>query len=102
MFNKNSWIGDTGASYFITYNNTNMYNVKKINKQIVGILGNMMATKLEKILGWVKQVDSTKTSVEMYPGKYCPRVMENLFSITTNLSNSSKLQSNDTNNIHFA
>jgi len=29
-FNKNSWIGDTGASCFITYDDTNMYDVTQI------------------------------------------------------------------------
>ncbi len=31
-FNKNSWIGETGASCFIIYNNSNMYNVTKTNE----------------------------------------------------------------------
>ena len=38
----------------------------------------------------------------MYPVKYCPRAMENLFCITAALSTSSKLQSNDANNIQLA
>ncbi len=35
LFDKNLRIGDTGASCFVIYDNTNMYHVKKINKQIV-------------------------------------------------------------------
>ncbi len=38
----------------------------------------------------------------MNPVKYCPRVTENLFSITAALSTGSKLQSNDANNIQLA
>ncbi len=54
MFNKNSWIGDAGASCFNTYDNTNMYDVSKTNEQIVGISGNLRETKLGKILGCIK------------------------------------------------
>lgn len=63
MFDKNSWIGDTGTSCFIMYADTNMYNVKKINEQIVGISRNINATKLGKILVLIKQVDSTESIV---------------------------------------
>ncbi len=79
-----------------------MYNVKKINEKIVGILGNVMATKLGKLLGWVKQVGSNETTTEMYPVKYCSGATENLFSIAADLSSGSKLQSNDENNIQLA
>ena len=100
-FNKNSWIGDTGASCFITYDDTNMYDVTKINEKIVGISGNVTATKMGKILGHVKQVDGTESIVEMYPVKYCPRATKKLFSITAFLSTGSKLQSDDANNIEM-
>ncbi len=53
MFSKNSWIVDPGASCFIMYDDTNMHDVKKINKQIVWISRNVTATKLGKILGQV-------------------------------------------------
>ncbi len=100
-FNKNSWIGDTDASCFIAYNDTTMYDVTKINEQIVGISGKVTATKMEKILGCVKQVDGTESIIEMYPVKYCPRATEKLFSITAFLSTGSKTQSDDTNNIQM-
>ncbi len=48
-FNKNTWIGDTGTSCFITTNDTNVYDVTKINEQIIS--GNVTATKMGKILG---------------------------------------------------
>ncbi len=79
-----------------------MYDVKIINEQIVGILGNVTATKLGKILGQVKQLDGTDTIVKMYPVKYCPRATKYLFSIAAALSTSSKLQSNDAYNIQLA
>ncbi len=101
-FNRKSWIGDTCASCFITFDDTSMYNLKKIDEQIVDIHWNVAATKLGKILGQVKQVDSAETTVEMYPVKYCPQAWEILFSIAAALSTSSKLQSNDAYNIQLA
>lgn len=62
----NSWIGDTGACFFIMYNDTTMYNMKKINKKIVGIIRNVTATKLGKIPRRVKQFNGTESVVEMH------------------------------------
>ena len=56
-----------------------MYDVAKINEQIVGISGKVTATKNGKILGHVKQVDGTELVIEMYPVKYCPIATEKLF-----------------------
>lgn len=47
-FNKNSWIGGTGTSCFIRYNDTNIYDVKKNSKGISVISWNVAATKLGK------------------------------------------------------
>ncbi len=74
--------------------------MKKINQQIVGISGNVTATKLGKIFGQVKQVDGTETTIEMYPVKFCPKATKNLFLLP--LLTGSNLQSNDANNIHLA
>ncbi len=71
--------------------------MKKINEQIVGT-----TNKLGKILGQVNQVDGTETTIVMNPVKYCPQATKNLFTITSALSNGSKLQFVDTNNIQLA
>ncbi len=55
MFDRKSWIRDTVASCFINYDDTHIYDVKKINEETVGISGNMTTTKLEKIMGQVTQ-----------------------------------------------
>ena len=56
---KNTWIGDTVASYHITYNDDGLFDVKIINETMHGSSGRIKATKLGKkktqINKWMKQ-----------------------------------------------
>ena len=80
-FTKNTWIRDSGAMCHFTNNNSSMYDVVHIAETISGVSGEVQATKIGKIQALIKQVDGTSTQVTLYPIKYCPKAVENLFSI---------------------
>ena len=48
-FMKNIWIGDSGTSCHIMYNNTGLFDVINIDESIQGSFGNMPGTKKGKL-----------------------------------------------------
>lgn len=98
-FTKNTWIGDSGASCHITNNDSKMYDVKNIDETVSGVSGGIQATKIGKVNVQVKQVNGATVNTTLSQVKYCPEATENLFSITSELSNGCKLKSNEVSNI---
>ena len=63
-FTKNTWIGDAGASCYMTDLADGMFENTYINEQVkVGNTTNMTATKIVKWRGIIDQKDGTKKNI---------------------------------------
>ena len=81
-FNKDTWIGDTGATSHMIHNDEGLLNVTLINEKVkIGNGKEMRATKRGTLPCTIVQTDGTKTNcsieVKVLPDLWC-----NLFSIT--------------------
>ncbi len=99
-FTKNTWTGDTGASCFITNDDSDMYDVEPIDESIGGIGPDpLRATKKGKKKCLIKQADGTLTEKVLYPCKYAADASDNLFSITAELNHGAQITNDQHNNI---
>ena len=57
VFNKNTWIGDTGASCDMICDDTMLFDVTEISEPIQGFSGLMNATKKGKLRCIARQID---------------------------------------------
>ena len=99
LFTKNTWIGDSGASCYITNDDKGMYDVIDIDESIQGSSGIMPAMKKGKLQVTVHQVNGNEKVHTLRPVKFCPMASANLFSFTCKLSQGNMISSNKLNNI---
>ena len=97
-FTSRTWIGDSGASCFITNDPTGIYDAEPINESFEDANDLMKATIKGKKDIVIRQVDSRTTCYTFEPVKYCKQAKINMFSLTSALSNDGVLSSDDQNN----
>ena len=86
---KNTWIGNSGVSCYITYSDTGLYDVTKINELLQGSMGNMSTNNKGKLCrksGKLMEVNCTKAGA-------------NLCSIICEVLQEKKIKSNHKNKI---
>ena len=99
LFTKNTWIGDSGASCHITNNNSGLYDITKIDEFIQGSSGIMSAMKKGKLQVKVHQILGTEWVHAIWPMKFCPKAGVILFSLTCELLQGHKIETDQQNNI---
>ena len=97
MFTKNTWIEDSGTSCYITNDDTGIFDVEKNDESVQGSSGNMNAMKKCMIPAIVWQGCVSEKMHTQWPIKYCARAGTNLFSLTWNFLEGSKLISDAKN-----
>ena len=104
-FTKNTWMGDTGASFHMTNLDDGMFETTYINKQVkVGNSKKMTATKIGKWRSVIEQKDGTKKNIILNKVELVAELCTNLFSIRSlleekcNLSNKGPIISLSKNN----
>ena len=81
-FTKNTWIGDTGASYHMTNLDDGMFETTYIHEQVKAVNSKKItATKIGKWCGVIEQKDGTKKNIVLDKVKLVPELWTNLFSI---------------------
>ena len=72
-FTKNTWTGDTGASYHMTNFDDGMFETTDINEQVnVGNSTKMTAAKIGKWSGVIEKKDGTKKNIVLNKVKLVP------------------------------
>ena len=99
LFTKNTWIGDSGASCYITNDEHGMYDITEIDELIQGSSGIMPTTKKGKLCMTVRQVNRQEQVHTLWPVKFCPSAGANIFLLTWELLQGHKISSDDANNI---
>ena len=76
-----------------------MYDITKIDELVHGSLGSIRVTKKKQIEMKVSQEDRSKIVHTTWLVKYCKKVGANLFCLTCEVSQETKLSSNEMKNI---
>jgi len=81
---KQTWLGDTGASAHMTNSLVGMINIRKNKTKVtVGSGEQLPAPKIGDKVGYVTRVDRTEQKVILKDTKYVPGMNVNLMSLTT-------------------
>jgi hypothetical protein len=91
-FDKEIWIGDSGASSHYCNDNKGLFDYEFISKEItVGNGDTMIAEKIGKLRCYVEQDNGKKVPIVLEGVKYIPDLWINLFSICKALKDGSKI-----------
>ena len=80
-------------------NDTDLYNVTKINWLVWGSAGNVSITKKGKLCMKACQVDGTEWAHILWSVKHCAKAGASLYSLTYKLLQGNKIESDHKNNI---
>ena len=79
FFMKNAWIIDFGTPCDIINDDTDLYDVNKMNESVQGSSGSMSATKKGKLHMEVNQAERSVKSHTLWPMRYWAKAGANLF-----------------------
>lgn len=82
-FDRDTWLGDSGASTFMGNTDEGMFDVKEINEPVtIGNGKTLRATKIGKLRRTVHQTNGDTLDIIIPDYKHVPELHVNLFSIT--------------------
>ena len=82
-FDRDMWLGDTGASCYMGNSDEGMFDCEEINQPVtIGDGKAVTAVRVGKLRRTIVQKDGSSLDVVLYPYKHVPKLHVNLFSIT--------------------